>query len=124
MNTKKPETLQMLTLALQEMVLDAGRFWEPRRIAYNLILATLALACWGSEMLSYGIGGVFAGLIVLLFFAIGANVCYCAAYAADIAFQLTPIWRYRQYARWLLFVSGTILASACALYVLLGDHMA
>ncbi len=114
----------MSPTALKEMALDAGHYWERMRIPYNLVLATLAIACWGRDMLADGLGGVIAGVIVLLFFAIAANVCYCGAYAVDIVFQLTPIRPYRLYPRWVLFVGGTMLASACALYVLLGDHMA
>lgn len=109
---------------LKEMVLDAGRYWELMRIPYNLVLATLAIACWGRDMLAQGVVGVIGGLVVLLFFAIAANMCFCGAYAVDILFQLTPLRRYRVYPRLVLFVSGTMLASVFALYVLLGDHMA
>ncbi len=106
-----------------ELILDACRYWERMRIPYNLVLATLSIAFWGQEMLSFGATGIIGGVLVLMFFGAAANVCYCAAYPADILFQLTPMRPYRQYGRWLLFVCGLTFASACALYVLLGDHM-
>jgi hypothetical protein len=124
MKSERTEAKWSLPTSLKEIVLDSGQYWELMRIPYNVILAGLSLVCWGSDMLSDGIGGVIAGVVVLTFFAIGANLLYCAAYPVDIAFQLTPLRRYRAYPRWLMFVSGTILATALACYVLLGDHMA
>jgi hypothetical protein len=42
----------------------------------------------------------------------------------DLALQLTP-WRgLWTRCRWLLFLCGTTLASAIAIWVMVGDHMA
>lgn len=108
----------------KELVFDTGRYWEPMRIAYNLVLATLSVVCWAPEMFSGRVGDFIAASVVLLVFAIPANIVYCAAYPIDFVFQLTPLRAYRQPCRWILLLSGTALASACALWVLLGDHMA
>lgn len=107
-----------------DLLVDASRFWERMRIPYNIVLAGLSMACWGREMLLAGADHLIAGVLVLTFFGIGANLLYCAAYPLDIAFQLTPWRHHRKYARWVLFAAGMLLASACALYVLLGEHMA
>ncbi len=107
-----------------ELLLDSGRYWERLRIPYNLVLATLALACWGGEIFSGRLVDLVGGIVVLTVFGIAANLCFCAAYPFDLAFQVLPLGRYRTYARGILFASGLLFASACATYVLLGDHMA
>ncbi len=51
----------------------------------------------------------------LLLAAAVANVLYCAAYPADILFQISefqPVWKRR---RWLLLAAGTVFAAACFL---------
>ena len=63
----------------------ALRYWEPRRIAYNLVLAAV-LAAW--LVLTWphfrpALGG--RALLQLLALAAIANVAYCAAYGAEIA---------------------------------------
>lgn len=113
------------TLAIcKELVVDSARYWERMRIAYNLVLATLSLVCWGPEIFSGRAIDLISGVVVLLVFAVVANLCYCSAYPIDLLFQLTPARSYRKYCRWVLFTCGMLLASVSALWVLLGDHMA
>lgn len=119
-----PEPISYLVSVCRESTLDAWHYWERMRLPYNLALATISLACWGGEIFSGRAVDFVAGVVVLMFFATAANLCYCAAYPFDIAFQLTPWRRYRNCARWILFAGGMSLASACALYLLLGDPMA
>jgi len=107
-----------------ELIVDAGHYWERMRIPYNLVLATLSLVCWGGQIFTGRLGDLVAGIVVLTVFGIAANLCFCAAYPVDLALQLLPLRRYRSYARGALFASGLLVASACATYVLLGDHMA
>ena len=68
---------------------DAIRYWEPRRLAYNLVLAAVAVAwivvTWphfhdALTWPSFGKLLVLAGL---------ANACYCAAYLVDVPMQLS-----------------------------------
>jgi hypothetical protein len=111
-------------LDFSERLFDSIRYWEPRRLLYNLVLLTLAVVCWGPGMLSGRVIDFFAGVLVLLAFAIPANLLYCTAYPVDLALQLTP-WRGSwTRCRWLLFLCGTALASAIAIWVMVGDHMA
>ena len=89
---------------------DAIRYWEPRRLAYNLVLAAVAVgwvvATWPHfrEALTWSSFGklvVLAGL---------ANACYCAAYLADVPMQLSThsvMWRRRRFGLWL---AGTLFA--------------
>ena len=111
-------------LDFSERLFDSIRYWERRRLVYNLVLLTLAVFCWGPEMLSGRASDFFAGILVLLAFAVPANLLYCAAYPVDLALQFTP-WRGSwTRCRWLLFLCGTVLASAMAIWVMVGDQMA
>jgi hypothetical protein len=92
------------------LLADAIRFWELRRIVYNLVLiafaATWLVATWPHFRPALQ-------LIPLLQFAVLAllaNVCYCAAYLVDIPMQssaLSAVWRRRRWALWLV---GTLFA--------------
>ncbi len=104
-------------------MLDAAGYWERMRIAYNIVLASISMVCWAPEMLSGRAVDFFAGLIVLSFFAVPANLFYCAAYPVDFVFQLTHLKAYKQLCRWMCYWVARSSASACALWVLLGDHM-
>jgi len=96
---------------MDEILTDAIRYWEPRRIAYNAVLAAIVavlfLLSWPESMRH-----VTFNLMELLFaLAVLANVMYCAAYVVDIAVQssgLRSAWR--QY-RWMLFAIGVLFAS-------------
>ena len=90
---------------------DAIRFWEPRRIVYNLALAGIVVAYFiagypGSRSI---LSIDFAlGLFLL---AVAANICYCAAYLADIFVQASGFREVWQRARWVLFLLGTLVAA-------------
>lgn len=89
---------------------NAVRYWEPRRILYNLILlgifAFWVIPKWGifrSALTS-------ANLLALLVLALLANVCYSAAYLIDAAgwhSAARTVWLKQ---RWVLFAAGTLLA--------------
>ena len=95
---------------MKEILTDAIRYWEPRRIVYNAVLFGVTLAVF----LSYLPGSTSRLNIntaqLLFIAAVLANVVYCAAYVVDIAAQLSevrPTWR--RY-RWILLVIGIIFA--------------
>jgi hypothetical protein len=100
----------------RELLVDAVRYWEPRRIPYNLTLIAIVfiwvIATWphfrpALTLTSLGIFTVL-GLI--------ANVLYSVAYLIDIVLQTASFrnaWRQR---RWLLWLAGLILAIALADY--------
>ena len=93
---------------------DAIRYWEPRRVGYNLALAAVVLGwlvvAWTRLR---GLLGV-EHLLALFVLAVLANVCYCAAYLVDVPVQLSAFrdgWRRR---RWLLWLVGTLFGMALA----------
>ncbi len=95
----------------REYFTDAIRFWEPRRLLYNLALAIVVGAYFvagfpGSKsVLSIDFG---LGLFLL---AVAANVAYCAAYPADIFVQASGFRDTWKRARWGLFALDTFFAA-------------
>src|SRR5258705_11844457 len=100
----------------QAILTDAIRFWERGRVAYNLVLTAIVLGwivlTWPHFRLALGLS-----LVEFLFvLAVLANVCYCAAYLADIPLQYSSFqdaWRRR---RWVLWLIGTLFAAVITNY--------
>ena len=89
---------------------DAARFWEPRRILYNLVLAAATIAWFVHTWPNFREAFTLQGIIPLSVLALIANILYCAAYFIDVPMQLTPfsaLWKRR---RWILWLAGTLLA--------------
>ena len=89
---------------------ETASFWEPRRLLYNAILMAIVLLwillTWPHFRPSLTLGSLEA-MIVL---GLAANLCYSAAYLADLFMQaLTSNVHWRRF-RWTLFVLGTLLA--------------
>jgi hypothetical protein len=83
------------------MLREAAAFWEPARIAYNIVLILTALL-W-----LIGLRGlVNAPLPEWLLLALAANAIYCGAYAMDLFLQHT-----RQSKGWrpTLWFAGTFV---------------
>lgn len=102
--------------SLRDILSDAMRYWEPRRLAYNVALALVVVgfvaATWPHFRGAWG----FEDLLALLVLVVLANVCYCAAYLADIPMQYSAFqaaWRRRRWALWLV---GTLFAMALAYF--------
>ena len=88
-------------------VSDALRWWEPMRLVYNIALAFVVtadfFAFWPAskeKLAPHWMMGLF-------FFAVLANICYCAAYIPDFFVQLSG-WRAAvRWARIALLTIGT-----------------
>ncbi len=99
---------------MSEILTDALRYWEPRRIPYNSILAAIVIALFVANWPA-SLDRVTPELLEMFFvLAVLANVAYCAAYVADVfaqssAFQAT--WRRH---RWIIFAIGVVFASILA----------
>ena len=102
----------------QSFRLSAIRYWERRRIIYNL---ALTLPAW----FGYSAAKVFAHagdvpptsypyfLFWLILSAIGANICYTFAYALEFLFgNDDPKSAWMQFGRTTAFVAGTAFAMA------------
>jgi hypothetical protein len=97
-------------------VADALRYWEARRVLYNVVLTAVA-ALWvvltwphfrAVPLVSIPPGDSQPVLLILVILGCLANVCYTTAYLVDIPLQLTfATWR--KY-RWSLLLAGTLFA--------------
>jgi hypothetical protein len=88
----------------------AARFWEPRRLFYNLALTAIAIFWLIMGWSHFRPALHFSLLGPILVLALLANLCYCAAYLADLAIQHLlpgPLWKRTRWALWSL---GTLIA--------------
>ncbi len=101
----------------KELATDALRYWEPRRLAYSLVLVAVttgeAVARWPTASRFLSVNG-FLDLFVL---AVIANLLYCAAYVADIFVQLSGFRATWRRERWVLLLLGTCFAAVLAHFV-------
>ncbi len=101
---------------LRDVLNDAIRYWEPRRLPYNLALAALASAWVLLTWPHFRVALTLESLAKLLILGALANVCYYAAYLVDVPVQQSSFavtWRRRRWALWLL---GTLFALFIACY--------
>lgn len=95
---------------LRTLFADAIRFWELRRIAYNLVLSAFVVAWIVATWPHFRPAMTLHSLLLLSILALIANLFYCAAYLIDIPMQSSPLgalWRRR---RWVLWLVGTLFA--------------
>jgi hypothetical protein len=111
MNTILSEPPEILRARLR----DAARFWEPRRIAYNLVL-TAVVAWLILTWPHFRPALTLQSLLLLLVLAAMANVCYSAAYLVDVLLQFSPFRNLWQRRRWSLWLVGTLFAVLLACY--------
>jgi hypothetical protein len=110
----------MDTYSLRDCATDAIRFWEPRRVLYNIVLTTVVVIYFG---ISYPMSRTMLTLdfcLELFLLAVVANVAYCAAYVVDIFAQMSSFRELWQRSRWLLFVIGTTFAAIITRFIAMG----
>ena len=105
---------------IHDALTDAFRYWEPRRIAYNVALALIVVAVgafhWPAsrDALSVQLAQQVFVLAVL------ANVAYCAAYVVDVAAQSSAFRATWQRHRWILFAIGVAFAGIVSRFIATG----
>jgi len=102
--------------AFRELISDAMRYWEPRRIGYNLALAAVVLGWVALTWPHFRSAFAWPSALAVLVLAVLANVCYCAAYVVDVTVQYSVLrhrWRRR---RWVLWAIGVVFAGAVTFY--------
>ena len=107
---QSPSLPQPRLAPFRAILADALRFWEFRRIFYNLVLSIVAVAWLVMTWPHFRPALTLPSLFLFFILALLANACYCAAYLVDIPMQHSPlaaVWRRR---RWLLFLAGTLFA--------------
>ena len=95
----------------RELAAEAIKYWEPRRLVYNLVLAAVVVSYFA---LAWPKSEAFLSVnfaLVLFLLAVVANVCYCAAYVVDMFVQLSSVRALWLRKRWLLFLLGMMFAA-------------
>ena len=103
--------------SLTDAATNGIRYWEPRRLLYNAVLAVVVtlhfLSDWPASRRALS---VTLGLRVFVL-AVMANVFYCAAYLPDVFAQhstLRPAWLR---SRWVVFLIGTAFAATLTHFI-------
>ena len=103
-------------VTFREALTDAIRFWEPRRIIYNLVLAVVVAIHAVVSWLGPGPMPEITSdpLLSLFLLAVLANVAYCAAYVPDIPAQLSGFRFQWLRLRFAVFLVGLAFAAILA----------
>jgi hypothetical protein len=102
------------------MFTNAIRYWEPRRLLYNAALAAVVLGHYFSTPTPARPKLDVNGLLFLFVLAVLANLCYCAAYVADIFAQYSGFRTFWLQWRWLLLALGIVLAATITHFFSMG----
>lgn len=98
----------------RQFLRTTARYWEPRRIPFNVALLVLAGTWLYVTWPAFAAAFTGAGLLDLLVIAALANVAYCAVYLVDIVVQRST-WRTGWLRhRWVLWVAATAVAVVLA----------
>lgn len=99
---------------------NAIRYWEPRRILYNLLLAVIVVVHFVIGLPFSRTVLHFNALLLLFVLAVLANVAYCAAYVPDIFAQMSSLRDSWLRYRWVLLVIGLAFAAVLTHFWSLG----
>ena len=89
---------------------NAIRYWEPRRILYNLLLAAIVIAHFVANLPFSKTTLQLDSLLLLFLLAVLANVAYCAAYLPDVFAQMSGLRETWLRYRWIVLVVGLAFA--------------
>ena len=89
---------------------EAWRYWEPRRVVYNAVLALVALAWLGLSWPHFRPALALRSLAPLSILAILANLCYSVVYVADLAARSWTRGVGWRRVRWGVWLAGTLFA--------------
>jgi hypothetical protein len=101
--------------SLRDYATDGVKFWEPRRVLYNLVLTIIVVIYF---VVSYPASRASLSLDFCL--GLFLNVAYCAAYIVDLFVQSSGFRELWQRYRWLLFAIGTTFAAIITRFVAIG----
>jgi glucan phosphoethanolaminetransferase (alkaline phosphatase superfamily) len=106
--------------SLRDYATEAIRYWEPRRLLYNLLLVAVVIATFSLNLPGSKAAVTIDSILWLFLLAVLANVAYCAAYIVDIFVQASAFRDQWKQLRWLLFTLGVAFAAVLARYFSVG----
>jgi hypothetical protein len=89
---------------------EAARFWEPRRIWYNVTLFVVVLLWLGLTWPHFRPALTLEASGKMTVLALLANLCYCAAYLVEFFVQTLASAGSRRRFRWGIWILGTLFA--------------
>jgi len=98
------------TMQWREYLGNSIRYWEPRRVLYNLLLAGIVIFHFMRSLPSSKVFLQFDLLLFLFVMAVLANVAYCAAYIPDVFAQMSNLRESWLRYRWALLLVGMAFA--------------
>jgi hypothetical protein len=93
-----------------ELVTDALRYWELRRLFYNGLLALIVLAHFAAAWPASRSSITFDGVLGLFLLGVLANVAFSVVYLADVFVQFSGFRASRARWRWILMGVGFAFA--------------
>ena len=120
-NEKNADVSRVGFLArLSAYVANALRYWEPRRLIYNAVLAMVVvvhgIAAWPESRAQL----TFDSLLGAFILAVLANIAYCAVYVPDIFVQFSGLDAAWRRGRIVLLTVGTAFAATITHFVMQG----
>ena len=120
-SSEPPESARSGTRAsFREVASDALRYWEPRRVVYNLALGAIVMGhvygSWPRSQAFLTRDGILGAFLL----AVLANVDYCAAYAVDLFVQFSGLRETWGRWRWVVLITGTAFAGVITHFVAMG----
>jgi len=106
------ESIAAETVTLRDIISNAIRYWELRRVIYNAVLVVVVVLAFVGEWPEAKQALNFESFLSLFILAVLANVAYCAAYLPDIAFQYSSMRAAWLEWRFLLLAIGILFAAA------------
>jgi hypothetical protein len=110
----------METNQWRDYLSNAIRYWEPRRIPYNLLLAVIVIFHFVQGLPSWKSALQFDSLLLFFALAVLANVAYCAAYIPDVFAQMSGLRDSWLRFRWILLTIGLAFAAVLAHFFSVG----
>ena len=97
--------------SFRDILGNAIRYWEFRRIGYNVVLGAVVLLFFVLGLPSSRDRLTFDLIQGLFILGVLANVAYCAAYPVDVFAQRSSVRAAWLRVRWILFVVGVLFAA-------------
>lgn len=99
---------------LSGYVANALRYWEPRRLIFNLVLGLVVAGHFISSWPQSWTDLTFNTTLGFFFLAVLANVCYCAVYIVDLFVQFSGLHAAWMKGRMAVLIVGTAFAAVIA----------